>query len=417
MYDIGIIGAGPAGYSAAIRAAQKGLKVVLFEKEYVGGTCLNKGCIPTKTVLHSCKILSELKNAEKFGIKAENISFDFEKIWQRQKKISEKIRNSLTNLIKSYGIEIINEEAKVEHSGLIKTDTNNYQVKNILIAIGSEPNKIKFNGEYDENFILTSDDMLNLTKLPESILITGSGAIGIEWARILSCLGVKVTIVEMMDKILPIADDEVSERVVRLLKKSRITFYTSATVEEIKGKTIKLSNGQALEADCVLSAAGRKTLKEFGDIKIESGFKTNKDNIYAIGDITRESMLAHSAIKQAENVIEYIINGNEPKFDKNLVPSVIYGSPEIAWIGKTEQELQGMQYKKSLFPISALGKAFAEDKIDGFIKILATDDEILGAHIISEEASALIQQIAIAMANKLSPKNLQMILIIFCLKF
>ncbi len=405
MFDIGIIGSGPAGYVAAIRASQKGLSVVLFEKNQIGGTCLNRGCIPTKTILHSCNVLAEFKNTAKLGITAENISFDFSKIQERQKIVSEKIRKSLTMLIKSYGITIVEEEAEISSSNIIKTPTNTYEVKNILVATGSKPNIIKFKGNYSENFILTSDDILNITELPQSILIVGTGAIGIEWARILSSLGVKVTLVEMMDKIIPTADFEISERVVRLLKKARIDFYTSTTIEEIQDKTITLSNGKNINVDCILLGAGRQT----NTIKVDNNFKTDKENIFAIGDVNRVSMLAHSAMKQAEEVIEYITTGKPCNFNKDLVPSVIYGTPEIASIGATEQQLQTdkIEYKKSFFPISALGKAYADDKIEGFIKVLANEREILGAHIISEEASAMIQQIAIAMTNKIFPKKLQ----------
>lgn len=405
MFDIGIIGAGPAGYTAAIRASQCGLNVVLFERNQVGGTCLNRGCIPTKTILHSCNILSELKNTTKLGISAENISFDFSKIQERQKTVSEKIRKSLTMLIKSYGVTIVEEEAEIKENNIIQTPSNTYEVKNIIVATGSEPNRIKFKGNYSEDFVLTSDDILNITELPQSILIVGTGAIGIEWSRILSSLGVKVTLVEMMGKIIPTADFEVSDRVVRLLKKSRIDFYTSTTIEEINNKTITLSNGKTLDVDCILLGAGRQT----NTINVDNNFKTDKENVYAIGDVNRISMLAHSAMKQAEEVIAYITDGTSYNFNKNIVPSVIYGTPEIASIGATEQELKecGIEYKKSFFPISALGKAYADDKIEGFIKILATEEKILGAHIISEEASAMIQQIAIAITNNISPKKLQ----------
>ena len=381
MFDLGIIGSGPAGYVAAIRASQRGLNVVLFEKNQIGGTCLNRGCIPTKTILHSCNVLSELKNSSKLGINVESVSFDFSKIQERQKTVSEKIRKSLTTLIKSYGVTIVEEEATIESNNKISTPTNSYDVKNIIIATGSKPNKINFNGNYEESFVMTSDDVLNMTELPTSVLIVGTGAIGIEWARILSSLGVKVTLVEMMEKVIPTADYEISERVIRLLKKARIDF------------------------DAILLGTGRKT----DTIEVDKNFKTDKANVFAIGDVNRVSMLAHSGMKQAEEVVEYIVSGKECHFDRYLVPAVIYGTPEIASIGKTEQELQvsGIEYKKSFFPISALGKAYADDKIEGFVKILATEDEILGAHIISEEASAMIQQVAIAMANKLSPKKLQ----------
>ncbi|MCD7740507.1 MAG: dihydrolipoyl dehydrogenase [Candidatus Gastranaerophilales bacterium] len=419
MFDIGIIGSGPAGYTAAIRACQNGLSAVLFEKNQIGGTCLNKGCIPVKTILNSCRIYSELMNVNKFGIIAENVNFDFTKIQQRQKTVSEKIRKSLTMLIKSYGIMIIEEEANIVNEHIISTKTGSYEVKNIIIATGSRPNILKFKGNYSNDFVLTSDDILNLTELPSSMLIVGSGAIGIEWARILSSLNVKVSIVEIMEKLIPSADYEVSERIARLLRKNKIDFYTSTSVQEIEGKTVTLSNKKILDVDFLLLGAGRtaeictgnivNNLNKKQYINVDSNFKTNYNNIYAIGDVTGKSLLAHSAIKQAESVINYIVSGKSREFNKNLVPSVIFGTPEIASIGLTEQELieQKIKYKKSFFPVSALGKAYADDKIEGFIKILATDDKILGAHIISEEASALIEQIAIAMTNNIKPKELQ----------
>ncbi|MCD7878385.1 MAG: dihydrolipoyl dehydrogenase [Candidatus Gastranaerophilales bacterium] len=418
MFDVGIIGAGPAGYTAAIRAAQYGLKVILFEKNQIGGTCLNRGCIPTKTILHSVSIYNEIKNSTKFGINTDNVTPDFTKIWERQKTVSEKIRKSLTNLIKSYGITIIEELAEIETPNIIKAGNTNYNVENIIIASGSMPNKLKFSGDYKEDFVLTSDEILNLTEQPKSILIAGSGAIGIEWARILSALQTKVYITEIADKLCPAMDYEVSERISRLFKKNRIEFYTSCSVEKIQNKTVILTNGKQIETDYILTAAGRIADIDFGKISeklkinkyisTDCNFKTNIENIYAIGDINGTSMLAHSAMKQAENVIEYIIKGNCPKFDKKQVPSVIYGSPEIAAIGKTEQELiqENIKYKKSLFPVSALGKAYADDKIEGFIKILATEEEILGAHIISEEAGALIGQIAIMITNGIKPKEM-----------
>ena len=419
MIDIGIIGAGPAGYTSAIRAAQKGLSVILFEKEYIGGTCLNKGCIPTKAILHSTKLYSEIKNCSKYGINAENITCDFAKIQERQRLISEKIRKSLTSLIKSYNITIVEGEAQIQSEHTICANGENYEVKNIIIATGSKPNKIELKGNYNKNIILTSDDILNLNTLPKSLLIIGSGAIGCEWARILSSLGVKVTVTEMLNQLVPMADYEVSERLQRIFKKSRIDFYTSTTINEIQGNNIYLSNGKTIEAEYILMAAGRLPVLDFGNISknikiekyinIDCNFKTNIENIYAIGDVNGKSLLAHSAMRQAEDVIEYIIKGKCNKFNNNLVPAVIYGSPEIAFIGETEQALQakGVNYKKSFFPISALGKAYAEDKIEGFVKILASDTEILGAHIISEEASAMIEQIAIAMTNNITPDELK----------
>ncbi len=422
MFDIGIIGAGPAGYTAAIRASQFGLKVILFEKEHIGGTCLNKGCIPTKTILHSCRLYNELKNSSKYGIICDNLSFNFEEIQKRQKSVSEKIRKNLTNLIKSYGITIIEEEAKISSKNTIECSSGEYKVNNIIIATGSKPDKFDFNGSYSKDFILTSDDMLNLTKLPNRVLITGSGAIGTEWARILSSLGVKVVVIEMRDKLLPTADIDVSDRMERLFKKSRIEFYTSSTVENIRYNIVTITGGKQIETDNILIAAGRRpvigedVLKQNINInkyiKTNSNFKTNTDNIFAIGDVNGYSMLAHSAMKQAEMLIDYIVSQKNQEFNKLLVPSVVYGTPETASIGETEQSLirQNITYKKSIFPISALGKAYADDKIEGFVKILANDKQIFGVHIISEEAGAIIQQIAIAMANHLAPDDIHKVI-------
>ena len=204
-FDLGIIGGGPAGYSAAIRAAQKGLSVIVFEKEQMGGVCLNKGCIPTKTILHCSDFYKNLKKAEKFGIEISDKSYNYEKIFNRKNEIVEKLQKSLTKLVQSYGVEIINAEAKIDAKDKIEADGKVYQCKNIILATGSKPAEIR-GLERDGKFILNSDDILNLSQLPENILITGSGAIGVEWARIFSALDKKVTVVELADRLLPNAD-------------------------------------------------------------------------------------------------------------------------------------------------------------------------------------------------------------------
>lgn len=422
MYDIGIIGAGPAGYSAAIRASQYGLKVVLFEKQDIGGTCLNRGCIPTKAMLHSTEVYSTVKTASKCGIIAENISYDYSKIFNRKSDIVQKIKKSLTQLILSYGVEIVNSEAQIVNTTIIESNNQQFECKNIIIATGSAPNKLNIEGNYDKGFILDSDDILNLETIPDKILIVGSGAIGIEWARIFSGLDKKVTVVELAPNLIPIADIDVSNRIERIFKRNRIQYYTNTSIKSIFQNNVTLSNETIITPDCVLLAAGRKPIllnNNFSEqietnkfINTKENFQTNFENIFAIGDVNGKSMLAHSAIHQAVEVIEFIKNKHESSFDTSKVPSVIYGSPEIAWIGKTEQDLikENIEYKKSLFPIAALGKAYADDKIEGFVKILATEDKILGAHIISQEASALIQQIAIAIENNLSPKDISKVI-------
>lgn len=395
QYDFGIIGAGPAGYTAAIRASQLGKSVVLFEKEHVGGVCLNKGCIPTKTFLRSADVYSSLKKISNLGINVENYSLDFEKVVQRKDKTVEKIRKSLEMLLKSYEIEIVKAEASIKAQNLIESEGQEYSCKNILVAIGSEP-KCVGGFDFDHEFILSSDDVLKLKTLPKKVAIVGSGAIGIEWARIFSSFGVDVSVIEIADKLLPLADFEVSQRLERIFKMSKIKMYLATSVKEIKDKKITLSNEEVLEPDFVLFATGRKS----------SFLMSVSPEVSLIGDVFGDVQLAHFASHQGINVVNEIILG---KPQENIfIPAVIYGHPEIAWIGKTEQELDGTEYKKSIFPISALGKAHCDNDIEGLIKVLADNDgNILGAHIIAGEASALIHQISIAMQNKLKVDDLK----------
>jgi len=396
QFDFGIIGAGPAGYTAAIRASQLGKSVVLFEKEHLGGVCLNKGCIPTKTFLHSADVYNSIKKASSLGIEVENFSVDFEKVAEKKDKTVEKLRKSLEMLLKSYDIEIVYAEAKITSERIIEANGEVYECEHIILAIGAEP-KCVGGFEFDHEFILSSDDVLKLTQLPQKIVIVGSGAIGIEWARIFSSFGTEVTIVEIADKLLPLADAEISQRLERIFKMARIKMFLSTFVKEIKDKKVTLSSGETLEPDFVLFATGRKP----------NPSHLSPLTSHLVGDCFGAIQLAHFASHQGIAVIENIVLGKEIRHF--ITPSVVYGNPEIAWIGATEEELIGnVQYKKSVFPVSALGKAAAENNLEGFIKILAsTGGEILGAHIISKEASALIHQISIAMQNNLGVNDLK----------
>lgn len=395
-YYIGIIGAGPAGYTAAIRASQLGKSVVLFEKENLGGVCLNKGCIPTKTFLHCADIYNSLKKASNFGIEIENFSLNFEKVADRKEKTVEKIRKSLEMLLKSYEIEMVMAEAQVKSKNIIEANGQEFECEHILIATGSKP-KCVGGFEFDHDFILSSDDVLNLKSLPKKVLIVGSGAIGVEWARIFSSFGVETTIVEIEERILHLADFEVSQRLERIFKMARIKAYTSTHIKEIKDKKVTLSNGEVLEPDFVLFATGR------GVNELE-----HSESLRKIGDAFESIQLAHFASHQGVNVVNNIVLGENIK--GFVTPLVVYGQPEIAWSGKAEQELQqeNIEYKKSIFPVSALGKAHADGDIEGFIKILAdTDGKILGAHIIAKEASAMIHQLTIAMQNGIKVEDLK----------
>lgn len=397
QFDLGIIGGGPAGYTAAFQARSKGLSVVLFEKDKVGGVCLNRGCIPTKAILHSAELYEEMKSATELGITAENLSFDYSKVVERKDKIVEKLRKSLELSLKNSGVVVVNAEAKIP-SHTMKNGENQvfaneeiYECKKIITATGSKPRD--FAGlRFDHEFILSSDDILNLKTLPKSIVIIGSGAIGIEWARILSAFDVEVTVVEMADHLLPLADIEVSKRVERIFKSKKIKFYTSNGVEKIltarNDKSVVLKSGEVLTPELVLLATGR-TPQPIENCDI------------CIGDACGKIQLAHFAIKQAVAEIANI------EFNENLVPSVVYGCPEIAWIGKREQDLEEGNYKKSNILISALGKSHCDNCSDGFIKILSQEGKIVGAHIVSKEAASLIQEITIAMQNNIAIDDLK----------
>lgn len=385
-FDLGIIGAGPAGYTAAFQGRAKGMSVVLFEKDKIGGVCLNKGCIPTKAILHSAELYEELKCAENSGIFVKDLTFDYAKVVERKNAIVEKLRKNLELSLKNSNVVIVNSEAKVKN-GKIYADGKEYICSKIISATGSAPKDFP-NLKFDNKFVLSSDDILNLEKLPKNILIIGSGAIGIEWARILSAFDVDVTIVEAAEHLLPLADIEVSKRLERIFKSKNIKMYLSSGVEKIEGNTAVLSSGEVLTPELVLLAVGRKPVETI-------------DSHICIGDACGKIQLAHFAIKQAVEAVSGI------EFDENIVPSVVYGSPEIAWVGKREQDLVSGEYQKSNILISALGKSHCDNSTDGFIKLLSQNGKIVGAHIVSKEAASLIQQITIAMQNGIAIEDLK----------
>ena len=396
-FDLGIIGAGPAGYTAAFQARKAGKSVVLFEKDLIGGVCLNRGCIPTKTILHSAELFEEMKNAACLGIESEGVKVDFEKVMARKDEVVAKIRKNLELALKNSGTLVIKEIAEILNSHTISAGNEIYECREIICATGSKPSiPPAFN--FDGKFILNSDDILNLKTLPKSVIIAGSGAIGTEWARIFSAFGVNVTVVELAEHLLPLADIEVSKRLERIFKSKKIEFFTSTSVEKVDydGNTngneckVTLLNGTVLSADFILMATGRKPI-DHNEI----------DCVKYLGDVYGSIQLAHFAIKHAISETAQI------PFCKDLIPSVIYGNPEIAWVGMREQDLEAGTYQKSTFLISALGKSHCDNSTDGFIKLLSQNDLIVGAHIVSKEASALIQEILIAMQNKIPVEKLK----------
>ena len=388
-FDIGIIGGGPAGYTYALHASAQGKTVVLFEKDQIGGVCLNKGCIPTKSILHSSEVYKQTLEGEKFGITAQNVILDYSKVTERKNKTVETLRKGIELALKNAKVLVINSQAHIKNKNTIECNDEVYNCSKIICATGSSPKVIK-GLEFEHEFLLSSDDILRLEKLPESILIVGSGAIGVEWARIFNNFGVETTVVELAPHLLPLADIEVSKRLERIFKTEKIKFYTETCVCEINDKKVTLSNGEIIEPEIVLVGVGRTP-----------NITEKIDGVTYIGDVAGEIQLAHYAIKQAIEDIDGI------RFEKTLTPSVVYGTPEIAWVGKREQDLEPNIYQKSLVLLSAIGKAHCDGQTDGFIKILSQNGKIVGAHIVSNEASALIQQITVAIQNDISADKLK----------
>lgn len=388
-FDIGIIGGGPAGYTYALHASAQGKTVVLFEKDYIGGVCLNKGCIPTKSILHSSEVYKQTLDGEKFGVTVKNVTLDYSKVIERKNITVETLRKGIELALKNAKVTVINGEANIKNKNTIEANGDIFNCNKIICATGSSPKVIK-GLEFDHEFLLSSDDILKLEKLPESILIVGSGAIGVEWARIFNNFGVETTVVELAPHLLPLADIEVSKRLERIFKTEKIKFFTETCVKEINNKKVTLSNGEIIEPGIVLVGVGRAP-----------NITDKIDGVTYIGDVAGEIQLAHYAIKQA------IEDTDEIKFEKSLTPSVVYGTPEIAWIGEREQDLEPDTYQKSLVLLSAIGKAHCDGQTDGFIKILSQSGKIVGAHIVSNEASALIQQLTIAIQNGISADKLK----------
>lgn len=386
-FDYGIIGGGPAGYTAAMLLAKQGHSVVLFEKDCLGGTCLNRGCIPTKSFLHSSELYQKIKHSEDIGITFNNMNFDFSKVIEKKDKTIEKIRKSLELAVKNSGVKTIYEEACIDGK-LIKTNSETYNAKEIIVATGSKPREVR-GLEFDGEFILSSDDILNIKTLPKSVLIVGSGAIGTEWARILSNFEVEVSIVEMAEHLVPAADIEVSKRVERIFKQKKVKFHLNDYITEIKNKTAILKSGVEITPDFILVAVGREIV-------------CPNCNNTVIGDACGEIQLAHYATNQAKTLALGI------PFDKKLVPSVIYGEPEIAWVGIKEQDIDE-SYRILKLPITALGKAWCDDSTEGFIKLIIKDELIKGVHIVSKEASSLIHIILVAMQNNININKLKQV--------
>jgi dihydrolipoamide dehydrogenase len=428
-YDLVVIGAGPGGYVASIVASQKGMKVATIEKrETLGGTCLNVGCIPSKAMLHASEQYENTiksNGMNEWGINCKDVSLDLKKLLNRKSNI-------VTDLTKGIGFlfgknKITNYVGTAKIISATQIEVNNNGTKDIIntnkiiIATGSEPSSLP-NINIDEKIIVTSTGALELKAVPKKMTVIGGGVIGLEMGTIWRRLGAEVEVIEYLPRILPGMDSEIAEKFMKILQKQGIKFKLGHSVETAKtdNDKVKLTikdvingNIEKLESDVVLVAVGRKPntnglgLKELGleidkhgFINTNSNFETSVPNIYAIGDVIKGPMLAHKAEEDGVAAVE-IINGEAGHVDYNLVPGIIYTSPEVAVIGQTEENLkdQGIEYNKGVFPLSANSRAKAIGHTDGMVKILSdkSTDKILGAHMIGHEAGTVIHELSVAM--------------------
>lgn len=423
-YDIAIIGGGPAGYNAAEKAAINGLKTVLFEKNAIGGVCLNEGCIPTKTLLYSAKLLDNMKGASKYGIlEGEQAGFDLGKIISRKDKVVKKLTGGVKMKLTSSGVEIVEGVATLlgEKSDKIRISCNEveYVVKYVLVCTGSDTIIPPIKGLADVAY-WTSKEALEIKELPKSLVIIGGGVIGIEFASFFNSMGVKVTVIEMMPEILGAMDKETSAMLRKEYAKKGIDFHLNTKVTEVspEGVTIeKDSKTSIINADRILLSVGRKAnIDKVGlsnlsveilrnGVRVNEYMQTSHPRVYACGDITGYSMLAHTAIRESDVAVNHILGIDDPMSYK-AIPGVVYTNPEIAGIGKTEEELKaaGTYYQVLKLPMAYSGRFVAENELGNGLCKLIIDEEakIIGCHMLGNPASELITIAGMAIEQELT---------------
>jgi len=419
-YDLIILGSGPGGYVAAIKAGQKKLKVAIIEKEAVGGVCLNWGCIPTKSLLKSAKVYNEILNSKDYGIIIEDktqVKPDWKAIVKRKDRIVRRLTGGVKMLLEKNNVDIFIGEGTVLNKNEVKVNDEILKSKNIILATGASPIFPPIDGiekAYKDGHLLTSKEILDIDSIPHDLVIIGGGVIGLEFATIFNAFGSKVTIIEREKDILLNVDDEIREAMLKIMKKAQVNILTESSVIKVLENevTYKTSNGETktISSEKILLSVGMKANtnsfkslnlnmeKHF--VSINDQMQTSIDNVYAIGDVNGKMMLAHVASHQGLIAIEHIL-GESKKINYNQIPSAIYSFPEIAQIGITEKEAktQGLEYKVSKFYLQANGKALAGNETEGFIKIIASKqyNEIIGVHILADNASDLISEAVMTM--------------------
>lgn len=425
-YDIIVIGSGPGGYVAAVRAAQAGKRTAIVEREALGGVCLNWGCIPTKALLKSASVYHYVKNAAAYGIDIEGeAKADISKIVARSRGVAETMSKGIDFLMKKNKIDVLRGHGSIESKGVVAVENEEgrtlYEADHIILATGARPRQMPFI-PVDGEKIITSREALVIKELPESIVVIGSGAIGSEFAFLFAQLGVKVTIVEYLPNLMPLEDEEVSKTMERAFRKMRATVYTGTTVKaarvndegrcevDIEGK----KGAETLVADMVLAAVGIKTntenigLEKVGielerdKIKVNEHYQTAVEGIYAIGDLIPTPALAHVASAEAIHCVDAICGRSPQPIDYSTIPSCVYTSPEVASVGLTEKQAaeKGIELKVGRFQFTASGKAAAAGERDGFVKLLfdAATDKLIGAHFVGMNVTEMIAEPTVAKA-------------------
>jgi dihydrolipoamide dehydrogenase len=435
-FDVVIIGSGPGGYVAAIRCAQLGMKTAIIEKyATLGGTCLNVGCIPSKALLASSHHYEEISHFADHGIEISGkVKVNLQKMIDRKQAVVDQTSGGVKFLMDKNNITTFEGIGSFESAtSIIVTKSNGstekLEAKNIIIATGSKPSTLPFI-KIDKERIITSTEALKLPEVPKHLVIIGGGVIGLELGQVYLRLGAEVSVVEFMDRIIPGMDASLSKELTKVLKKQGMKFYTSHKVKSVerKGKevTIQADNSKGetitLKGDYALISVGRRPytdglnaekagvkITDRGQIEVNDHLQTTAPNIYAIGDVVKGAMLAHKAEEEGVLVAEYLA-GQKPHIDYNLIPGVVYTWPEVAAVGKTEEQLKeaGVAFKSGSFPFKALGRARAGGDLDGFVKILADakTDEILGVHMIGARCADLIAEAVIAMEYRASAEDI-----------
>ncbi|MDR2627383.1 MAG: dihydrolipoyl dehydrogenase [Dysgonamonadaceae bacterium] len=420
-YDLAIIGSGPAGYHAAEKAAKKGLKTILFEKNTIGGVCLNEGCIPTKTLLYSAKILDQIKNASKYGILSEGSpAFDLEKIISRKNKVVRKLTAGINAQLSSQGVVLQRGLAVVTGMSngqiAISCGDGQFSAAHLLLCTGSETVIPPIKGLADVNY-WTSKEALETKELPASLAIIGGGVIGLEFASFFNSLGVKVCVIEMMPEILGAMDKEIAAMLRTEYTKKGVVFYLNTKVVEVSGKEIiveKEGTREVIEAAKILVGTGRRAVTSGlglenlhielhkNGVKVNEYMQTSHPQVYAAGDVTGFSLLAHTALREGEVAVDHIL-GVDDVMRYDAIPSVVYTQPEVAGVGKTEEELSNSDtpFRVMKLPMPYSGRFVAENELgNGLCKIITADGgRIAGCHIIGNPASELIAIAGIAIAG------------------